>query len=231
MKFVFTTALVAALSAPASASVLTLVYTDTFTTQDAIYQIGSTPVNFTGNTPFKVVATFDSAAPAFHLPGFNAYVPLTAVLTVGGASYTMTDADVSIFDASNPFSPNLYAAGFIQNPAQDQEGFVADFSSVSTPFVVGNVVPTTFTGYNGTGFQPGSGNPPGCASTDSCTSYNNTPFHLVGSGGTAYLLTTAFRDSGPNPAATAAILSPEPSAFLLVLPCLAVFVSRRRFTH
>jgi hypothetical protein len=200
----------------AQASTLTLIYNDTFTSQDSIYPATGTPSNFTGNTPFQVVAVFDPNAPVFNMfPGFNAYAPISAVLTVAGQSYTINDADVSIFDPTNFFSPGRYAVGFIQNPAQDQEGFVADYSGASPNFSVNNLVPTTFTGYNGTGFQPGSGIPPGCDATDSCTGHNNTPIHLT-SGGVQYLLTTADRDSGPFPAGSASLVTPEPSSIWIV---------------
>ena len=82
------------------------------------------------------MATFNTSLVDFSLPGFNAYAPSSAKLTVAGKTYSITDADVSISDPTNFFSPGLYAVGFIQNPAMDQEGFVQDYSSVSNNFLV-----------------------------------------------------------------------------------------------
>lgn len=218
----------------ANAAQITLFYSDTFTSQDALYLASAgTPAYFTTNTPFTVTATFDSTSPIFQLPGFNAYTPTSATLTVNGKSYSVTDASVSIFDLSNFFSPNRYGVGLIQNPALDQEGFVADFTGATTNFTVNNLASTTFTGYNGTGFQPGSGIPNGCAATNTCTGNNFTPLHLVANG-MQYLLTTGARDSGPLPAATASIAVaasvPEPSAFGLAAAGLGLlgFLLRRR---
>lgn len=114
LSLIAASVLVLLTSLASRASQLTLIYTDTFTIQDSIYLASSSPAFFGGNTPFKVVATFETTAPIFHLPGFNAYTPISAVLTVGSMSYTMTDASVSIFDRTNPFFPNRFAAGFIQ---------------------------------------------------------------------------------------------------------------------
>jgi hypothetical protein len=214
-----TLGLLTSLSIPAMAAQMTLVYTDTFTSADALYVASGSRTYFSGNTPFQVTAVFDNATPSFSLPGFNTYTPIRATLTVGGQSYTLLDADVSIFDRSNPFSPGLYAVGFIQNPAQDQAGFVQDYSSATPDFTVNHLIATTFTGYNGTGFQPGSAPPPGCQMTNTCTGHNDTPLHLVSlTTGAQYLLSPGDRDSGNTPAGTATLIfTPEPGTISFVL--------------
>ncbi len=211
----------------------TLVYTDTFTTQDALYAASATtPTNFTQNTPFSLVATFDTSKPDFHFPpgGFNAYTPIADTLMIGTKSYTITNADVAIFDSTNVFTPGHYAVGMIENPAQDESGFVADFSGASPGFSVNNIAPTMFTGYNGTGFQPGAGTPAGCGGA--CTGYLNQPLTLTGADGMSYLLVLGARDSDPSPAASADItFSPEPAALWLVaggITALGVWKRRKR---
>lgn len=206
----------------ANAAEYTLVYTDTFTSQDAIYLSGMAPTTFTGNVPFRLVATFDSNHPDFQIPGFNAYKPSGAYLTAMGKTYNILNADVSIFDSS--FEPDHHTAvGMIENPPLDEAGFVADFNGASPDFSVNNLMPATFTGYNGTGFQPGAGVPTGCGATGTCTSYFDQPLQLMGDDGKSYLLTMMARDSGAVPAATAEIVaSPEPSTVGLLLAAVGI---------
>ena len=179
----------AALFAPAaSAKPFVFTYTGTFSKLDALNAQGSALDAFAGTTPFLITATFDDSsanlAAPIGVPGFVAYSPLSATLTVGRDTYTLETASqsptqgitVALFDNTTPFSPGRYAAGLLQNPLADGAGFISDFSSTSSPFDATHLTPTTFGGYNGVGY--GSG-PSGAV----------VPILMTGAGGQTYLLT------------------------------------------
>ena len=152
----------------ANAGLLRLTYSGVFSTDDAL-NLSSAPTAtpFSSATPYTLVAVFDTTTTnlvgGLPFPGFVAYSPVSAIMTIGGVSYTVDSFNanptggigISIFDASNIFNPGLYAVGFIQDPAADGSGVVGDFSSASPGFSVNNLVSTTFGGYNGAGFSSG----------------------------------------------------------------------------
>lgn len=158
------------------------------------------PTNFDALTAFTLTALFDTSSPNLVMmgfpPGFVAYAPSVANLTIGGNTYAMQSysdthpygISVSIFDDTTPFNPGRYAAGFIQDPVADRAGMVADFLGAMLPFHASSLVSTEFTSYQGVGVQGGKctsncpGEPPGGQPT-----HDFTPIPLT-LGGVDYLL-------------------------------------------
>ena len=189
-----------ALTAPAaSAKPFELVYTGTFSSADALNPQGAALDPFTSATPFLVTAFFDDSSPNLAapvgVPGFVAYSPISATLTMGRDTFNFTTAaqdavsgvTVAIFDNTTPFGidptgKNHYAVGLLQNPLQDGAGFIGDFLSASPDFSAASLVPTTFTEYQGVGYGSGP-TPPNSSVADV------VPIPLTDSSGTPFLLT------------------------------------------
>jgi len=194
-------ALALALSAPAaSAQTMELLYTGTFGSPDALNLAGTPTAGFTGTTPFLVTALFDAGSPNLaalvNNPGFVAYSPISATLTIGTSTYQFvpTSLDpvhgvsVAIFDSTSGFGPpNHVAAGLLQNPLADGAGFIGDWVSTSTTFSASQLTPTVFTGYTGVGYQAGP-NP------NNVTSPPAVPIPLTDASGKSYLLTLGTYD-------------------------------------
>ena len=162
-------AALSAVSAPAaSAKPLEFVYTGTFSSADSLNSLGAATDPFPNSTPFSATAFFDDSSPnlvsALPFPGFVAYSPTSATLTVGRDTFNFATSaqnptqgvSVAIFDGTTPFGPpGHYAAGLVQNPVADGAGFVGDFLSASPTFSAAHLTPTNFTGYFGVGFGSG----------------------------------------------------------------------------
>ena len=235
----------AAVSIPAaSAKKLELTYTGTFSTADALNLQSSAAAGFTSTTPFLITALFDDSsqnlvAPV-GMPGFVAYSPISATLTVSGQVYSfMTYAQnpaqgisIAVFDASTPFGPpGHYAVGVLQNPLADGAGIIGDFASVSSPFTANSLHSTVFTGYTGVGTGSGPDLHDGHGPT-------TVPILLSGTGGNVYNLTLGNYDeefadgSVQNTAVIHALPVPETSsvvslAVLFALGLGAVVVRRK----
>ena len=159
-----------ALFAPAaSAQKFDFTYTGTFSAADALNAQGAALDPFTSTTPFLINAVFDEssanlAAPV-GVPGFVAYSPISATLTVGRDVYNLETYNqsptqgisVAIFDDTTPFGPGHYAVGLLQNPLADGAGIIGDFATASPTFSATHLVPTTFEGYTGVGYGSGPG--------------------------------------------------------------------------
>ena len=157
----------AALAPAASAQTFEFVYTGTFSSADALNLDGAATTDFAGTTAFTATAFFNenstNLAGPIGVPGFVAYSPLSATLSVAGKTYSFTTADqnpaqgvtVAIFDQNTPFGPGHYAAGFLQNPLADGAGFIGDWATASPNFSAGQLKSTTFTGYTGVGYGSG----------------------------------------------------------------------------
>jgi len=165
---VLVTALTAMTIPDAFATPFELVYTGTFSSTEAMNLTGGATDAFTGPTPFIATAFFDDSSPnlvsMLPFPGFVAYSPTSATLTIGRDTFTFATYDqdpmhgvsVAIFDDTTPFGPpGHYAAGFLQNPVADGAGFIGDFVSASPTFSAAHLTPTSFTGYFGVGHGSG----------------------------------------------------------------------------
>ena len=172
-----------------------------------------------------MTAYFDDSSPNLAslvgVPGFVAYSPTSATLTLGRDTFNFATSDqsltqgvsVSIFDDTTPFGldptgKNHYAVGLLQNPLADGAGFIGDWLSASPTFSATSLVPTTFTNYQGVGYgsgpDPHNGNPPAVV-----------PIPLTDSTGHSYLLTLGNYDeeAAQGVQNTAQILSvPVPEA-------------------
>ena len=172
-----------AVAAGAHADPYRLTYTGTFNTSESL-NLASAPGRtfFSASTPFTITAFFDNSSPnllppAFPFLGFVAYVPTSATIQIGGATYNIETAatnatagvTVSIFDRTQIFNSGRYGIGLIANVLADGAGIVGDFSGASPEFTVNALTPTTFTEYYGVGHGSGpciSGNPPACPHLD-----------------------------------------------------------------
>ena len=179
---------------------------------------------------------FDDSSPNLAapvgVPGFVAYSPLSATLTVDGQTYNFATYDqnpaqgvtVAIFDNTTPFTlpgPPRYAAGFLQNPLADGAGFIGDWTSASPTFSATHLVPTTFTDYNGVGYGAG----PNMGATV-------VPIPLTNSLGKSYLLTLGNYDEQypqTHQLNTAQLIAvPETAPLGLLAAGLALFAVTRR---
>ena len=171
-RTVCVTALMGVMASPASADLFDLVYTGNFSTANALNLQGAAAQNFAAPTPFTITALFDTASPNIvapvGVPGFVAYSPLSAVLSVGGQDFNLTTYNqnlvsgvtVTVFDDTTPFGltpsgANHYGVGIIANPLMDGAGIVGDWVSASPTFSAANLVSTEFTGYTGVGYGSG----------------------------------------------------------------------------
>jgi hypothetical protein len=191
------------------------------------------------DTRFDFVARFDSAGPnlvaAIPVPGFAAYAPISARITILGETYRVIGAGedpeyglgIALFDRSNVFFPGAYGVGFIANPLEDGAGIVADFTAASPEFSVSNLTPTVFSGFDGAGFNAGIG----CAPPDPrpCVA---RPIALVGRDGAAFGLGIASGEQvgGLQHSASLSVV-PEPSSWALLIAGFAAtgtMLRRRR---
>jgi PEP-CTERM motif len=124
---------------------------------------GAGPNLLTENDPFTLTATFDSSAVAFGIPFFfNAYVPQSVTLSVGGTDYSVATISqnavqgftVAIFETG--FMGHV-GAGFLANPFDDGAGIIADFLTSSPSFALPNLVSASYTAANYFGVGFGSG--------------------------------------------------------------------------
>ena len=240
-----------ALAPAASANIFELTYTGSFTTLDALNPVGAAATDFAGTTPFTATAQFDDAStnlvssvkfppvpPNGPVPGFVAYSPISASLTVDGQTYNVETANqdpiqgvsVAVFDNTTPYMAGHYAIGFLQNPVADGAGFIGDWLSASPTFSATHLVPTTFTDYQGVGYgsgpDPHNGNPPAVV-----------PIPLTDAAGKSYLLTLGNYDENAPPVGTGTVntaslqaVVPEvsPLGFLALGLGLMAVVRRRR---
>lgn len=151
----------------ADAGTFKLVYNGSFSSADALNLQGSPTEYFSDSTPFTATALFDDAsanlAAPIGVPGFVAYSPLSANLTVAGRTYNIATyaedpvrgVTVAVFDDTTPFGLNHYAIGLLQNPVADGAGFIGDWLSASPPFNAAHLVTTVFTNYEGVGYGSG----------------------------------------------------------------------------
>lgn len=221
------------IAAPADAAIFKLVYTGSFNNTDALNPQGSLTKNFSGTTPFTATALFDDTSPnlaaSVGFPGFVAYSPLSATLTVGGSTYNVATYDqdqtrgiaVAVFDTTTgPLSLRgpEYGVGFIQQPVAGGAGFVGGWQSASPSFSATHLVPTTFTNYVGVGYDPGP--------VDANGNYTTVvPIPLTDATNNPYLLRLSFYDKDyqplnapPNTLNTAQLEAvPEPDSSIAML--------------
>jgi len=160
----------------ANAAPFQLTYNGVFATTDSISEDGGPITNFANPTPFTLTAIFDtnstnyvSFLPPFLQSGWVSYSPISAILSVGGQTYSVDNfasnpasgVAVAIFDQNTIFQPGYYGVGFIQDPIADGSGIVGDFASANPKFTAANLVSTTFSGYRGAGVSAGVHIPPG----------------------------------------------------------------------
>ena len=229
-------------ASPAAAAPFQLLYNGVFSTANALNLASqSSPTFFGSPTPFALNAFFDTSTPNLAPPfggpfdGFRAYAPSLVRLTVGGVDYTVDSiatnptrgVSIAIFDR-NSFEPGFYGIGIIQDPFNDGAGFVGDFASASSNFVVSALTSTTFTGYRGVGYSSGvcaSGQPPACP-------HVVTPLVLRSNAGQVFNLTLgSYAEDAPPGAVNAAQLQavPEPGTLgLTAVGVLSVGVRVRR---
>lgn len=191
-------------------------------------------------TPFSFSARFDTSSPnlvaPIPVPGFVAYAPSAATITILGTDYDVTRFDqdpdygigIAIFDPSNVFFPGVYGIGFIANPIEDGAGIVADFRSASPDFSVLDLMPTVFGDFDGAGYLAGIG----CAPPDPrpCAA---RPLALTGPSGEAWFLGFQNGDRPGGVTHRAELLAvPEPTSIALLSGSVAVIAGafRRRRT-
>lgn len=203
----------------------------------------------TGDTPFTFNATFRSADELTGPvpPGFSAFSPLSASMTLLGQTYEVLtyaqDAEsgvaVLLFDPSNVFNPGFWAAGIHADPLSPDTGIVARFGMTSSGLSVepGALTATTFGDFRGAGYGSGTPDTPGpgfrCWPGGGATCAIE-PFLLTSAGGGAFELAIASRpyDATPGGVAFAASLTAVPlpggMAFLLTALGMGALVVRRR---
>ena len=156
-----------ALLAPAApAETFQFTYTGAFNNTDALNLLGAPTTDFSGTTPFTATALFDDTSPNLAapvgIPGFVAYSPTSAALTVAGQTYNIATYNqnptqgvtVAVFDGTTQLGPpGHYAVGLLQNPLADGAGFIGDFVTSTPTFNAAKLVPTDFTGYFGVGYR------------------------------------------------------------------------------
>ncbi len=240
MRTILSAMLALTVAAPATATVFEYVHEGWLAAPDSL--IGPDGEDrIAGDVAFRFVALFDDTSPdlvsVLPFPGFKAWAPLSAEITILGETYRMVGAaedpgygiGISIFDPSNPIFPGYYGAGFIANPLADGAGIIADFGGASPDFSVESLVSTTFTGFRGAGFLAGIGCSP--ASVGPCVP---RPLDLFAANGDAWLLgfeaPNASRDAPPIHSASL-IAVPEPASWALLVSGFGVIgmaVRRRR---
>jgi hypothetical protein len=220
-----------AVAAGAHADPYRLTYTGTFNTSESL-NLASAPGRtfFNASTPFTITAFFDNSSPnllppAFPFLGFVAYVPTSATIQIGGATYNIETAatnatagvTVSIFDRTQIFNPGRYGIGLIANVLADGAGIVGDFSGASPEFTVNALTATTFTDYFGVGHGSGpciTGNPPACPHLD-------TPWVLRDNSNAAWNLTIGnYEEDYPalHPGSNATEVGPLNTAVITAVP-------------
>lgn len=209
----------------ANAATFKFVYNGSFNSNDALNLLFSPTDYFSGSTPFTATALFDDTSPNLAAPvgtpGFVAYSPISATLTVGGSTYNVATYNqdpahgvtVAVFDDTTAFGLKHYAIGFLQNPIADGAGFIGDWLSASPPFRAAQLVTTTFTKYVGVGY--GSGPDIGAGPTV-------VPIPLSDATGKSYLLTLGnydqeFTNGLLNTAQLEAVPEPDNSIAMLLL--------------
>ena len=223
-------------SMSAAAEPFRLVYTGTlYAGKDALAPVGGANL-VTADTGFTLDALFDTSSPnlsGLPLPGYVAYAPSAATITIGGVSYGLSAYSpsnpdgiaVTLFDRSNVFAPGLYGVGFFANAPKDGAGVVGDFTSASPDFSVTALKSTVFSGFNGAGYSPTTG----CGETHLACS-GTEYLALTGPGASSYNLSFSGRDEigGMSTAILTAV--PEPASWALMMGGLALVVAplRRR---
>lgn len=180
-----------------------------------------------GDTAFLFEAVFreaDALADPFP-PGFAAYAPLSATMTLLGRTYDVltvgedreSGVSVMLFDPSNVFSPGFWAAGIHADPLGSDTGIIARFGDTDTDLSVepGALAATTYGEFLGVGYvsgepdMPGPGNLcwPGGPATCAVE-----PFLLTASDGSLFELAVASRpyDFAPGGLEFSATLAPVP---------------------
>lgn len=227
-----------ALAAPASAAPFVFEFSGSLRAGDQLTAAGSGSNLIGSDRSFRLTASFDTSSPNlvgfFPFPGFVAYAPTSATIRIGSTTYGIATYDaatpegiaIALFDPRQPFFPGLYGAGFIADPAADGAGIVGDFSSASPQFLVDSLVNTTFTGFNGTGYNQG----PGCAAVDPAPCVP-TPLSLSANGQAYSLLLGPSEEIVGGPLATASLTAvsvPEPSSWAMLTLGLAACTAMRR---
>lgn len=228
----------ATLSASAAAAPFVFELTGSLRETDRLTATGSDTNLIGADRSYRFVASFDTSSPNlvgfFPFPGFVAYAPTSASISIGGTTYGLTSYSpatpqgvaVALFDPRQPFFPGLYGAGFFADPVADGAGIVGDFTGTSTGLLVDQLASTTFTGYQGSGYNQG----PGCSPVDPAPCVP-TPLSLSAGGQSYALLFGPSGDVVGGPLATASLSKvPTPAswALLAVGAAFAAGVPRRR---
>ncbi|WP_375427277.1 PEPxxWA-CTERM sorting domain-containing protein [uncultured Sphingomonas sp.] len=211
-------------ASPLAAQMFELRYSGWLSADETL--IGSSGIDLIeADTRFDFTARFDTAGPnlvaALPFPGFVAYAPTSATISILGQNYRVIGATedpaygigIALFDRSNVFFPGIYGVGFIANPSQDGAGIIGDFASASPGFSVANPTSTVFSDFAGAGYLAGIG----CAPPDPrpCTA---SPIALIGSGGASFGLglVTGERVGGLSHSASLTAV-PEPGTWALLM--------------
>jgi hypothetical protein len=194
----------------------------------------------TANEAFTMTASFDSSAIAFGIPGFfNAYVPQSITLSVGGTTYSVATISQSALQGFTVaiFETGAFGhvgAGFLANPPADGAGIIGDFLASSPTITLPDLVSANYTAANYFGVGVASGPCPGANSNGAClplgTPNNVVPIPVDGGLYSLtlgnYSLTNPLYEHVPgippstfNPTPFTATLTavPEPSTWALLL--------------
>jgi hypothetical protein len=171
-------------------------------TETLKHGVGGANVLTTANEAFTLTGIFDTStgtllpppSTGFPSTGYVDYAARSVTLHVGGTNYSVSTSvtdglTVAIFDQTQIFGPGHYAAGFIQNPLPDWAGVVGDFLTASPDYSVSNLVPTTFGGYFGAGFNTGpctGGGGSGIGCTTTPIPVDNSQYQLILGGAAGY---------------------------------------------
>lgn len=222
-------------ASPVSAAVFELRYSGWLSAGEMLVGPAGTDL-IDADTRFDFVARFDTASPnlvaAIPVPGFVAYAPSSATITIQGDNYRVVGAaedpeygvGIALFDRSNVFFPGVYGIGFIANPLEDGAGIIGDFTAASPDFSVTNVISTSFSGFDGAGYLAGIG----CAPPDPRPCVPR-PIALIGSGGAAFSLGFENGDRPGGLAHSASLTAiPEPGTWALLVSGFAAAGIRLR---
>lgn len=197
---------IAALSFAQAANAVSVnfTYSGYFSSRDSLTADGGSAVALADATPFRLDAVFDDESEnlvaSVPLPGFVAYDPISASMTIGAETYSVATSgesldsgiSIAIFDRSNRSAPGRYGIGFIVDPVADGAGVIGRYAGATADFTVDNLRTSTMTGYIGAGFRSGVGPAgPGCFQNPAACAIS--PISLFDADGALFGLTIGSR--------------------------------------